>query len=219
MKGNVSMSAERFFDSLYGNLQLIKYLSSGVDSKHLPHALIIEGPEGSGKRSTAYMTCAAMQPDFSDKIMRRITPDITCHTLEAGKKTIGVSTVREIREAAYIMPQELSVRVFIIDNASLMTDAAQNALLKILEEPPEGVYFFLLSENASALLPTVRSRAPVVRMQVFDEGELEEYIVKNNGKAARLSGAEPASERRRGEHRHGESLAAARHAACPRLFV
>lgn len=185
------MSGFDHFEGLFGNEQLKNYLNSGISSEKLPHALIFDGAEGSGKKTAAIMTASALEPDYSDKIRRMISPDVTLHTTEEGKKSIGVSLIRSIREAAYITPQELSIRVFIISGAHTMTVEAQNALLKILEEPPGKVYFFLLCENASALLPTVRSRAPVLRMQSFADGELTEYLVSHDDKAKRLFERDP----------------------------
>lgn len=178
-------------EPLYGNGQLKTYISGRIAEGQLPHALIFEGPEGSGKLTVALMTAAMLCPEYADKIQSRLSLDVTVHELEAGKKSIGVALIRDIRESAYIKPQELPVRVFIIRTAHLMTTEAQNALLKIFEEPPKGVHFFLLTENASALLPTVRSRAPVLRMSVFDDEELISYVVSTNQKAQNLQKNSP----------------------------
>ena len=180
------MNAETFFNGLYGNERLKSYLSYGVAEKKLPHALIFEGVEGSGKKTVTLMTLSAMEPSFSEKIMGYGTPDVTLYTLSEGKKSIGVSSVRDIRYQAYIKPQELSCRAFIIDKAETMTPEAQNALLKIFEEPPANVFFFLLCDNASSLLSTVRSRAPVLRMESFDAGSLSDYLLTHNEKARKL---------------------------------
>ena len=180
------MNAETVFKGLYGNERLKSYLFGCVTEKKLPHALIIEGAEGSGKMTATLLTLTAMDPDFSEKIMGFGSPDVTLHTLADGKKSIGVSAVRDIRYQAYITPQELSFRAFIIDKAETMTTEAQNALLKIFEEPPAGVFFFLLCDNASALLSTVRSRAPVLRMEIFDSTTLSDYLLENNEKARKL---------------------------------
>lgn len=170
----MSLSA---FEGMLGNEQVFSYLSLAVENGNLPHALIFEGPQGSGKLTCALMTAAALSPKYSDKIKKLFCADVTVHGLDDGKKTIGIDQVREIKSKAYIKPQELEHRIFIIDQASTMTDAAQNALLKLLEEPPKGVYFFILCENAAMLLPTVRSRAPVLRMSVFTDRELEQYLL------------------------------------------
>ena len=177
------MSAETFFNRLYGNDRLKSYLSYSVSEKKLPHALIFEGPDGSGKQTAALLTLCAMEPSFADKITGYGTPDVTFHTIPEDKKKIGVSSVRDIKYQAYIKPQELSFRAFIIDKAETMTEEAQNALLKIFEEPPKGVFFFLLCDNASSLLSTVRSRAPVIRMESFDNATLSSYLLENNEKA------------------------------------
>ncbi len=179
------------FDGLYGNEQLKNYLSSSIAEEKLPHALIFEGPEGCGKKTLAKMVAAKMEPEYAEKIMKMMSPDVTVHGAEDGKKSVGISVVREIRANSAITPQELSVRFFIIDMAHTMTTEAQNALLKILEEPPKGVFFILLSQNASALLATVRSRAPVLRLQTFDADELSAYIVRNDEKAQKMSMRDP----------------------------
>jgi DNA polymerase-3 subunit delta' len=176
-----------FFGELYGNEQLKTYIRSKISDGALPHALIFEGVDGSGKLTVATMTAQALEPKFADKIGRRQSPDVTVHELTDGKKSIGVSLIRDIRAAAFITPQELSVRIFIIRQAETMTVEAQNALLKILEEPPAGVYFFLLCANSSLMLPTVRSRAPVLKMSVLSDTELAEYLISVNKKAAVMS--------------------------------
>lgn len=192
MKGAVAnMNSSRFFDGIFGNEQLISYLSSSIDEGALPHALILEGPGGSGKTTVALSAAAALDPEFADKIRQLLSPDVTVHTAEEGKKSIGIALIRDIKAKAYIKPQELSIRVFIIDGASTMTTEAQNALLKILEEPPKNVYFLLLCDNASALLPTVRSRAPVLRMSTFDDDTLSEYLISISPKAKLMSEKNP----------------------------
>ncbi len=179
------------FDALYGNEQLKKYISLCIAEDKLPHALIFEGPEGCGKKTLAKMTAAAMDGEYSDKILRMMSPDVTMHGLEDGKKSVGISVIREIRASSVITPQELPFRFFIIDMAHTMTTEAQNALLKILEEPPKGVFFILLSQNASALLATVRSRASVLRLETFGAEELSAYLVRNNENAQRMAMSDP----------------------------
>ena len=171
------MNAETFFMGLYGNDRLKSYLLTAVGEKKLPHALIFEGAEGSGKMTAVISTLSAMEPQFSEKIASGGTPDVTVITIPDGKKSIGVTAVRDIKYQAYIKPQELSCRAFIIDKAETMTPEAQNALLKIFEEPPANVFFFLLCDNASSLLSTVRSRAPVLRMEIFDGATLSDYLI------------------------------------------
>lgn len=180
-----------FFDKLYSNEQLKEYIKFKVSDNSLPHALIFEGGHGSGKTTVALMTAALLEPEYADKILRLATPDVTLHEPTDGKKSIGIALIRDIKTAAYIKPQELSKRIFIIRQAQVMTAEAQNALLKILEEPPQNVYFFLLCENTSLLLPTVRSRAPTLKMSVLEDDELASYMVQTNARAAELSLSSP----------------------------
>ena len=182
----IGMNAETVFRGLYGNERLKSYLFAAVTEMKLPHALIFEGAEGSGKMTAALLTLSAMEPQFSEKISSGGTPDVTVITVPEGKKSIGVSSVRDVKYQAYIKPQELSVRAFIIDKAETMTPEAQNALLKIFEEPPANVFFFLLCDNASSLLSTVRSRAPVLRMEIFDGETLSDYLASHSEKARKL---------------------------------
>lgn len=182
---------------LYGNEKLISFFHNASQNNKLAHAYIFEGGRGSGKHTAArYLACLlacgsltekpCFECDSCKKIIGGISPDIIEVELPKDKKQLGVERVREIRSSAFVMPNEEDVKIFIIGDAHTMTVQAQNVLLKVLEEPPNNVYFFLLCENTSNILATVRSRAPVLKMQVFGDGELSDYMVKNNSKAAEL---------------------------------
>lgn len=182
---------EKIFEPLLGNDTLKSFLSTGASEKKLSHAYIIEGAKGSGKYTLATMLAAALAPDFADKILSGGSVDVTVYALPEDRKSIGIATIRELKYKAQIQPQELPCNIFIVRDAHTMTPEAQNSLLKVLEEPPEGVYIFLLCNTASALLPTVRSRAPSLRMQIFTEEELGEMLPTMDKKAAELSKRSP----------------------------
>ncbi|MBQ9117228.1 MAG: hypothetical protein IJY04_09410 [Clostridia bacterium] len=184
-------SIESIFGSLYGNEALKAFLSASLKSGKLSHAYIIEGSKGSGKFTLATMISAALVPQFSEKILSGGCVDVNIYSLPEEKKSIGIATVRELKYRAQIQPQELPYQIFIVRDAHTMTVEAQNSLLKVLEEPPSGVYFFLLCENASLLLPTVRSRAPSLKMQSFSEDELGNILIARDKKAAELSRRSP----------------------------
>lgn len=170
--------------NIYGNAELSALFTKEIASAHLAHAYIIEGLKGSGKYTfvlSLLATLAASERN-SSLILDGMCADIMTVYPEEGKKTIGVNAVRSIREGAYIKPTDLDFKAYIIRYADIMTPQAQNALLKLLEEPPSNVYFFLLCENSAFLLPTVRSRAPVVRMQLFSEDELKRYLLSVSDK-------------------------------------
>lgn len=191
------------FSALYGNDALKAQLASQLRKGVFPHAVILEGGEGSGKHTLArLLSCAlacretngekpCMHCEACRKIMEDICPDVYTVGLGGDKKTVGVDAVRSIREHVYIAPNELSCRIFLLEDAQAFTPQAQNALLKILEEPPGGVYFMILTENASALIPTVRSRAPTLKLQQFSEDSLSAYLEQNSKKAATLQHSDP----------------------------
>ena len=189
------------FDRLYGNENLKNTLRGFSSRKAFPNCLIISGAEGSGKYTVALL-CAMSVACENDrapcgeckscsKIDRGISPDVITVSIPKDRKTIGVDAVREIRNGAYIMPNDLNSKVYVIKNAEKMTEQAQNALLKIFEEGPENTYFFLLAENSSSLLATVRSRAPEIKTELFSSKVLEELLTQNVKKAEDLKKKDP----------------------------
>lgn len=193
------------FGNIIGNRSLTEKLSADIDAGSFSHAYIIEGARGSGKRLVARSICAALScekrgnadtavPCFAcdscRKIMSGGSPDII--TIGGNDRTsVGVDTVREIKNGIYIAPNDLDIKAYIIENADLMTIQAQNAFLLSLEEPPPYIIFFLICENSVSLLETVRSRAPTLRTQRLDSAEIEEYLTANDRRAAQLMNDEP----------------------------
>lgn len=161
------------------NERLRARLGDELSIGKLSHAYILLGERGSGKHTLALHIAAALacerQSDASSplpcktcpacrKILEGNSPDVI-YINRADKATLGVDPIRELRQDVYIPPNDLSVKVYIIEEAHLMTPQAQNAFLLTLEEPPAYVLFLLLCENASLLLETVKSRAPILRME------------------------------------------------------
>ena len=178
---------------IYANKPQKDYFSSEAEKKTLSHAYIIEGPRGSGKYMMAKCVCALIAGDERASLMidDNNAPDVTTVDAEENKKLIGIDQIRGIRRDAYIKPNDFDFKAYIIRNSDRMTVQAQNSILKLLEEPPQGVYFFLLTENSSALLPTVRSRAPVIRMQLLSSSELSGYLTGHDKRAADLQKSDP----------------------------
>jgi DNA polymerase-3 subunit delta' len=98
-----------------------------------------------------------------EKARRGIHPDIVLYDREDQTRTIYVDQIRALRDDAVIMPNEARRKVYIIRHAGSMNVSAQNALLKVLEEPPGGAAFILTAETPEQLLPTVRSRCAQCR--------------------------------------------------------
>lgn len=171
-----------------GNQSVISTLNKMILSRTLPHAILIEGEEGCGKRTLArYIAksavCTGDTPLCGGCANCRATnsPDIIYVTTE-GKKTIQVDTIRQIRQQASVLPHQSPKQVFIIEKADTMTPQAQNALLKILEEPPEYVIFILITESGQALLPTILSRCVKFTLRPPAVHEAAEYLIAATGK-------------------------------------
>lgn len=191
-----------FFDGIKGNRALRTELGLELRRGTFPHAHIIEGARGSGKHLLATQIAMALAcehrtdggfplPCGTCRSCRRIRehncPDVITVKRVGDRATMGVEVIRELREGLAIVPNDLNVKVYIIEDAHTMTVQAQNALLLTLEEPPPFVVFLLLSEDASALLETVRSRAPTHRLQPIDAETMRDFLLTDA--AARAAGA------------------------------
>jgi DNA polymerase III, gamma/tau subunits len=182
------MSLESLFDKLYGNDNLKLRLIDDIIGGRFIHTCVIEGNKGSGKHTLARLISAALQSDLQhrEKALKSISPDVIVVGLRDNRKSIGVDTIRNIKDDAYIKPSESDIKIYIVEDTHTMTVQAQNAFLKLLEEPPANVYFILLCENTATLLATVKSRAVIYRMQVFTDDELKTYIARNYKKAVNV---------------------------------
>ena len=166
-----------YFDSIFGNDTLKQTLHEHIKAGNFSHAHILEGPKGSGRFTMAKAICMALaEGKDKGKIEKDICPDVMYIKPPKGKSVLPVETIRSTREQIYFAPHELSFKAYIIFDADQMSEGAQNAFLKLLEEPPADVYFLLLCENRARLLPTVRSRTSLFRMQLFSEEELASYL-------------------------------------------
>ncbi len=184
------------FDSFFGNERLISRIKSDISRGKFPVSSIFEGARGCGKRTLAHLVAAALSCDsddapcmeclMCDKIMRDISPDVKWVVAESGKVQLGVDVIRGVREDAYYAANDLRAKFYIFPAADTMNIQAQNALLKILEEPPDNVYFLLLCEDADSLLPTIRSRAPRFRLELLPDELIFEKVVLTSPEAAKL---------------------------------
>ena len=166
--------------------ELMKSLLRAVQQDECGHAYLFEGAAGLGKHAAAGLLAMAMacySPEnapcgICDACVQAkggSNPDII-HIHAGGKKSISVEVIREMTKDAYVKPFEAMKKVYIIDNADIMTEQAQNAFLKLLEEPPVYAVFILIAENASALLQTILSRCMLVRFAPVREDVVAGYI-------------------------------------------
>lgn len=181
------------FKHFLGNEKIKAQLSALVDGGRLPHAVVLEGESGLGKRTLAGELAAALvcrgehRPCDScpqcHKARAGVHPDILVYAPEGGARSFHKKTVDQIVGDVYMTPNEADYRIYILVNAHLMSVQAQNAILKVLEEPPAYVRFILTVENKSALLPTVLSRSVVFRLEGVPVEIGADYILQRQPEA------------------------------------
>ena len=173
---------------LIGNLRVCNMLNSMIENHRIPHAILIEGEEGLGKKTLANFIAKACL------CKNEPTPCLNCkncHLIDVGShpdfqivspdgSMIKVDQIRELRTEAFLTPMAADGRVFIIDDAHTMNSQAQNALLKVLEEPPVGVTFILLAKSAALLLETIRSRAVCLTLSPVPLDDESARIIEHN---------------------------------------
>ncbi len=169
------------FDGLLGNERLKQNITGAISRGRPSHFYLISGPTGSGKRTLTRLLAAALlckgseKPCFScshcRKVMANTHPDfITVDDPE--KKFVPVELVRDARTDIFIRPNEGDKKIYLFPRAQDMMPPSQNALLKILEEPPAYGVFLLLTDNPEKLLPTIRSRCTELALTALPESVL-----------------------------------------------
>ncbi len=179
-------------DAVIGNESVRNLLGRSLSTGRIGHAYIIEGKRGTGR-----MTLAKA---FGAELLKVATPEthpdftlVTNQWYDPTKKqeNVLIETVRAMKKDAYIRPYAGEKKVYVIPLADTMQAPAQNSLLKVLEEPPEYCVILLLAENANAFLPTILSRAQVLRMQPVLDSQVEKFLMENRqipkGKAEQLA--------------------------------
>ncbi|MBQ2696688.1 MAG: hypothetical protein IJF61_05245 [Clostridia bacterium] len=177
------------YEEIVGHSLIQKKLRQAVATDHVVSAYLLCGSRGIGKKTIMSAFAAALlcqnpnegKPCLSCPACRLLLsgnhPDLIRLELPADKKTIGVELVREqLIKEAYIRPFHAGRKVFIIEDGELMTAEAQNALLKILEEPPAYAVFLILSTAPDQLLETVRSRCLKLQLLPLSDSVCRQYF-------------------------------------------
>jgi DNA polymerase-3 subunit delta' len=186
---------------LVGQAHARALLRSAIVQKRPSHAYLFVGPQGVGRRTAALAFAQALLcPEATDDACGRCP---ACAKVEAGthpdvrivapagrteggaeRRAVGIDQIREIQHDAAFPPYEAPWKVFIVEDAESMRAEAANSLLKVLEEPPPGVVLVLIAESETALLPTLVSRAQIVRFTFVAPQAIADALVARAGVAA-----------------------------------
>lgn len=182
-----------------GHQRAVSLLSGEIRDRRVRHAYLITGPGSIGKRALALSFATALvcphsvrsgepcgECDACRRAGRGTHPDIQIYSLEtqrelAKERTSGdrltVDTVREISSVSSYRAYSGDFRVIILDDAETLTEIAQEALLKTLEEPPPQLVLILLADRAESLLPTIRSRCEEIALSPVTAKEIAAFLV------------------------------------------
>jgi DNA polymerase-3 subunit delta' len=175
------------FSTVFGHHRLVSLLKRSIAGGTLPPSLLFAGPAGVGKRLAAIavaqtLNCERAGDDACGecatckRIARGVHPDVLL--VEPGDSgAIKIDPIRDVVERAAYRPFEGRRRVVIVDEADALLPAAQNALLKTLEEPPPASVFILVTARPDVLLPTVRSRCPQLRFGPLADDDIVRALV------------------------------------------
>ena len=195
-----------YFPKLIGNEETKARVGRAIESGTVPHAFLVGGPSGSGKTTLAIEMAAAInckckcdqekplpcgRCDNCRRIYDGNYPDVKILAKKKDKATLGVEAVKDFREDMFLSSTESEHKIYFIDDAECMTPEAQNALLKVLEEPPKSVTIILLAKECDRILTTIKSRAQYIAMTRFEDRELAERLLNESSEARAINSLDP----------------------------
>ena len=177
-----------YFNSIIGHDKVKEHLQTAIEQKKISHSYIINGETGNGKKLIASVFAETLQCE--DKGINpcglcksclqsesKNHPDIIWVTHE--KYSIGVDDIRnQINNDISIKPYSSEYKIYIVPDAERMTEQAQNALLKTMEEPPQYAILILLTNNIERLLPTIVSRCVTLNLRPVKKQLIEKYLME-----------------------------------------
>ena len=180
----------------YGNRKALRQMEEVLERERLPHAVLIQGEEGLGKKTFARLFAGEIlalgreegaKAHIRDQVEREAHPDFVSVVPEGGARSFHIDAIRALLEGLYLAPNQSRYRVYLLAESHRMTEQAQNALLKSLEEPPGHVVFLLTCDDGASLLPTLLSRSYCLRLAPVGQEEcrqaLEEAYPGETGEA------------------------------------
>lgn len=176
------------FKDIIGHEQIIEHLQNAIKQNKVSHAYILDGEKGAGKKMLAEafaktLQCVEKKEEACGRCKSCLQadsgnhPDIIHVTHE--KASLGVDDIREqLTKDMDIRPYSSAYKIYIVDDADKMTEQAQNALLKTIEEPPEYGVVLLLTDNVNKLLPTILSRCVTLHLKPVNPVLIKEFLMR-----------------------------------------
>lgn len=176
-------------EDILGNEHIVEHFKKAIENNKISHAYIINGEKGMGKRTVAKAfamtllceekgTVPCMKCHSCVQALTDNNPDLIMITPDK-PTTLSIDHIRQtLVNDVELKPYSNSHKVYIVEDAELMNNAAQNAILKTIEEPPEYAVIILLTTNISALLQTVLSRCVKLDMQPLKKEVVKKYLME-----------------------------------------
>ena len=160
------------FENIIGNEAIKNTLVKSIKTNQITHSYLMIGIPGIGKKLLAkeYAKIILSSNDIINN------PDFLC--IEPDGNSIKIEQIRNLQKEIQEKPIISNKKVYIIDDADLMTKEAQNCLLKTLEEPPEFAVIILIGSNENAFLPTIKSRCMILHFNRLSDSEIKSYLQK-----------------------------------------
>jgi len=147
-----------------GQKPAVRALEKFFETNRVPHTILITGPSGTGKTTLARIIARKLKCKGADLVELNSADDR------------GIDVVRTIRRRMHAAPMVSKCRMWLIDEAHGLTGEAQTALLKLLEDTPEHVYFILLTTHPAKIIPTIRTRSTHLQLELLPPGEMTTLI-------------------------------------------
>lgn len=160
------------FENIIGNESIKNTLEKSIKTNQITHSYLMIGIPGIGKKLLAkeYAKIILSSNDIINN------PDFLC--IEPDGNSIKIDQIRNLQKEIQEKPIISNKKVYIIDDADLMTKEAQNCLLKTLEEPPKFAVIILIGSNENAFLPTIKSRCMILHFNRLSDSEIKSYLQK-----------------------------------------
>ena len=175
------------FDNILGNDNIKQQLKQAVDLNKTSHSYLFLGISGIGKKMIAKEFAKMILCESSEKYCNQCKSCIEFDSnnnpdfflIEPDGTSIKIDQIRQMQKKIIEAPIISNNKVYIIDDADLMTTEAQNCLLKTLEEPPESVTIILIGSKENSFLSTIKSRCTIIKFQPIENEQIKEYLRKN----------------------------------------